>query len=316
MGIFSSIEQFGEKFTKPVNLALGMFDGVHLGHQQVLTASQDHARDINGVSVAFTFPLHPASFLRPESAPPLLMNAEQKARMLHSYGMDHVILRDFDDELAHVSSSDFGVFLKERIPSVEGLSVGQNFRFGKGREGDSSFLQEVGGKMGMHVQVVNSKNMGEVAVSSSRIREALIAGQIENVNQMLGRNYRIYGSVFPGKKMGRSIGFPTMNLDWSPEARPAYGVYAGQVKNLNKGVVLPAVANYGMRPTVEDEADLPKLEIHVLEDLDERDWGYDAEIEMSLDFFIRSESKFSSVEELTDQISKDINKAKTLLSIP
>ena len=104
MGIFSSIEQFGEKFTRPVNLALGMFDGVHLGHQQVLTASQVHARDINGVSVAFTFPLHPASFLRPESAPPLLMNAEQKARMLHSYGMDHVILRDFDDELAHVSS--------------------------------------------------------------------------------------------------------------------------------------------------------------------------------------------------------------------
>ena len=88
---------------------------------------------------------------------PLLMNAEQKARMLHSYGMDHVILRDFDDELAHVSSNDFGVFLKERIPSVEGLSVGQNFRFGKGREGDSSFLQEVGEKMGMNVQVVNSK---------------------------------------------------------------------------------------------------------------------------------------------------------------
>jgi riboflavin kinase/FMN adenylyltransferase len=169
--------------------------------------------------------------------------------------------------------------------------------------------------MGMHVQVVNSKNMGEVAVSSSRIREALIAGQIENVNQMLGRNYRIYGSVFPGKKMGRSIGFPTMNLDWSPEARPAYGVYAGQVKNLNKGVVLPAVANYGMRPTVEDGADLPKLEIHILGNLDERDWGYDAEVEMSLEFFIRSESKFSSVEELTDQISKDINKAKTLLSI-
>ena len=187
MGTFSSIEQFGEKFTGPVNLALGMFDGVHLGHQEVLTASQDHARDINGVSVAFTFPLHPASFLRPESAPPLLMNAEQKARMLHSYGVDHVILRDFDDELAHVSSSDFGDFLKQRIPSVEGLSVGHNFRFGKGRAGDASVLQEMGERMGMHVQVVNSKNMGEVAISSSRIREALIAGQIENVNLMLGR---------------------------------------------------------------------------------------------------------------------------------
>jgi riboflavin kinase/FMN adenylyltransferase len=314
MGIFSSIEQFGEKFTNPVNLALGMFDGVHLGHQQVLSASQNHACDINGVSVAFTFPFHPASFLRPDSAPPLLMNAQQKARMLHSYCMDHVILRDFDEELAQVSARDFGVFLKERIPSVEGLSVGRNFRFGKGREGDSSFLEEVGEKMGMHVQVVDSKNMGGGAVSSSRIREALVSGEIEIVNQMLGRNYRIYGSVFPGKKMGRSIGFPTMNLDWNPQAQPAYGVYAGQVKNLNSGSVLPAVANYGIRPTVEENAPSPKLEIHVLEEINEDEWGYDAEIEMSLDFFIRHEKKFSSVEELKSQISEDLNQAKGLHS--
>tara|TARA_A100001015_G_scaffold306627_1_gene401230 strand:- start:3583 stop:4533 length:951 start_codon:yes stop_codon:yes gene_type:complete len=313
MGIFSTIEQFGRKFTQPVNLALGMFDGVHLGHQQVLAASRDHAREINGKSVAFTFPFHPASFLRPESAPLLLMNAQQKARMLHSYGVDHVILRDFDNEFAEIAAPDFGVFIKGKIPSVQGLSVGENFRFGKGREGDSSFLQQMGEKMGMYVQVAESKNLDADLVSSSRIRQALMIGEIGSVNRMLGRNYRIYGTVFPGKKMGRSIGFPTMNLNWQPEAHPAYGVYAGHVKNLITGSVLPAVANYGMRPTVEKTAPLPKFEIHALADLDEREWGYESEVEMDLKSFIRPEKKFDSLDELKDQIKIDRTKAAELL---
>lgn len=313
MGIFSSVGQFGLKFTQPVNLALGMFDGVHLGHQEVLKASQSHAREINGISVAFTFPFHPSTFLRPAHAPPLIMNAEQKAKMLHSYSMDHVILRIFNDELARVPANEFTIFLKHRIPSLVGLSVGKNFRYGKDRSGDACSLQKFGVKMGIGVQVVNSKTMEGTAVSSSRIRDSLSAGEVVKVNRMLGRKYRIYGIVLPGKKMGRKIGFPTMNLEWNPEAFPAHGVYVGWVKHLSHGVQLPAVANYGRRPTMEKDARAPKLEIHVLEELDQDKWGYDSEIEMSLEHFIRPERRFGSVEELKKQIQRDKNQAKDFL---
>ena len=315
MGVFSSIEQFGGRFKEPVNLALGMFDGVHIGHQQVLKASQNHARKINGISVAFTFPLHPATILRPENALPLLMNADQKAKMLHTYGMNHVIFRNFDHELAQVESDDFVVFIKERIPSVAGFSVGENFRFGKDRNGDASFLKHTGEKMGIEVEVVDSKNIDGTTVSSSRIREELTVGDIENVNHMLGRSYQIYGVVSSGKKMGRQIGFPTMNLEWNPEAAPAFGVYVGWVKHLSESVQLPAVANYGMRPTMENDVNSPKLEIQVLNEFDEEKWGYNFEIEMALEYFIRPEKKFESVEELKNQIEKDRNKAIELLQV-
>ena len=313
MGIFSSIEQFGGKFKEPVNLALGMFDGVHLGHQQVLQASQNHALEINGISVAFTFPLHPANFLRPKNAPPLIMNAEQKAKMLHSYGMDHVILRSFDHELAQVKADHFAIFIKERIPSVVGFSVGKNFRFGKGRIGDASFLQHTGGKMGIRVEIVDSKSTEGSVVSSSLIREKLRAGDIVKVNNMLGRSYRIHGAVSSGKKMGRQIGFPTLNVEWNPEAAPRFGVYAGHVKHSSEGIELPAVANYGIRPTVENNASVPKLEIHILNEFNEEKWSYNSEVEMSLEYFIRSEKKFDSLDELKNQIEIDRSIASGLL---
>ena len=315
MGIFSSIEQLGSRFTEPVNLALGMFDGVHLGHQQVLQASQNHACEINGNAVAFTFPTHPASFLRPEHAPPLLMNAEQKAKMLHSYGMNHVILRSFDHELAQVEADEFALFMKERIPSVAGFSVGKNFRFGKDRIGDASFLKHVAGKMGIEVEIVDFKSMDGTVVSSSIIREKLKAGDITNVNHMLGRSYRIDGIVSSGKKMGRQIGFPTMNIAWNPEATPAFGVYAGMVKHLGEGIKAPAVANYGIRPTVENDARVPKLEIHILDEFNEEKWGYNSEVEMALEHFIRPEKKFDSIDELKKQIEMDRSKANALLQM-
>lgn len=305
MGIFSSIEQFGKKFKKPVNLALGMFDGVHLGHQQVLQVCQKHSLEMDGISVAFTFPLHPASFLRPEKAPPLLMSANQKAEMLIAYGMNHVILRNFDHELAKVEADDFVAFMKDRIPSIAGFTVGRNFRFGKDRSGDAALLGQIGENMGIKVQVVDSKTLNGATISSSRIREELSAGEIDKVNRMLGRSYRISGIVTSGKKMGRQIGFPTMNVIWTPEAAPAFGVYAGWVKHLSEAKQVAAVANYGLRPTVENDVSLPRLEIHILNEFDEKKWGYNSEVEMALEFFIRPEKKFDSLNDLKSQIEKD-----------
>ena len=313
MGVFSSIETLDRDCTLPVNLSLGMFDGVHVGHQQVLESAVTHARRSKGYAVAFTFPCHPAKYLRPERAPPLLMSPREKVIMLESFGIDHVILREFDDELAEIPAAEFPTFLKDRISSLHSMSVGRNFRFGKGREGDSSFLKKIGESIGLSVTVVESKVTRGNIVSSSRIREALGIGDIEKVNDMLGREYLITGEVFSGKKMGRSIGFPTMNLDWNPEALPAYGVYAGIVKHRKFEKNLPAVANYGLRPTFEHKASTPKLEIHSLIDLDTEIWGCGSKIEMALQHFIRPEKKFDTVDDLKTQINIDKEKAKELV---
>ena len=314
MGIFSSIKEFGSECSEPICLALGMFDGVHIGHRQVLDAAINQSNESEGSAVAFTFPEHPARFLRPEQAPPLLMNPEQKALSLQAYGMKEVIMQSFDAELAEIPFTVFPDFLKRRIPSLSGVCVGQNFRFGKGRAGDSSLLREIAVKAGLKVNIVESINCDSLPVSSSRIREALSLGNIEQVNQMLGRDYSIFGIVSSGKGMGRKIGFPTLNLDWDPEAKPAYGVYAGEVKNIKTGIILPAVANYGLRPTLESNVLVPKFEINILADLNENGWECGSELDMSLKFFLRPEKKFQSVEKLSEQIHLDRGQAIKLVN--
>lgn len=304
MEIFSTIKEFGDSQKQtPVILSIGMFDGVHLGHQVVLQETIEEAAKKNASPVAFTFPEHPGSFLRPGKEPPLLMDAESKAVTLLRRGMKAVIIRSFDAKLSNIEAKDFIPFLLEGIPSLAGICVGQNFRFGKKRVGDSQFLLDEGKRRGIAVHIIHSKILGEQPVSSSRIRLALMNGNIEDVNQMLGYPYEISGMVKPGKALGRSIGFPTLNVDWNPEAKPAYGVYAGSVKSEDQEVF--AVANYGLRPTMESKALTPKLEVHALDQLDPGRWMSGIEISMKLLKFIRPEKKFESVEQLTEQIAKD-----------
>ena len=309
MAVFTSIEDLGRSTDQPIFLALGMFDGVHSGHNAVLSKSQEIAHGHNGKAFAFTFPKHPASFLRPESAPTLLMNKEEKAKRLIETGMDGVVLRTFDQEFANVEGRHFPSFLIARVPTLEGLCVGENFRLGKGRNGDSQHLKTFGEEVGLTVEVVESKLYSSLPVSSSRIREVLLSGGIEEVNKMLGWQYTITSSVQRGKGMGREFGFPTINLPWSPEALPAFGVYVGQVTCEGEESKF-AVANYGLRPTVEERAKQPLLEVHVLDSIDA---GFASEgtiVSMTLEFFLRPEKKFNSAEDLRNQIKKDILQAE------
>ena len=304
MEVFSTIKEFGETQKEtPVILSIGMFDGVHLGHQVVLQQTVEEAVRQNASPVAFTFPEHPGSFIRPGKEPPLLMDAEYKAATLLRRGMKAVIIRSFDAKLSNTEAKDFIPFLLDGIPSLAGICVGQNFRFGKKRVGDSQFLLEEGKRRGIAVRIIESKILGERPVSSSRIRLALMDGNIEEVNQMLGHPYEITGVVESGKALGRTIGFPTLNVDWNPQAKPAYGVYAGIVKSGEQ--VLFAVANYGLRPTLESKALTPKLEVHALDQLDPAKWRSGIEICMKLLAFIRPEKKFESLEQLKEQIAKD-----------
>jgi riboflavin kinase/FMN adenylyltransferase len=314
MEIFPSIKEFGESQKRnPVVLSIGMFDGVHLGHQSVLEETTKVAREMKAIPVAFTFPEHPGSFLRPGKQPPLIMASQTKAEMLLRCGMRAVIMQRFDHELANVEANDFILFLQKFIPSLVGIGVGQNFRFGKKRVGDSQYLLNSGKLKGVQVHIIDSKISGMKPVSSSRIRVALTEGKIGEVNKMLGSPYQIKGVVKPGKAMGRTIGFPTLNVDWNPEAKPAYGVYAGTVST--DGNELYAVANYGLRPTLESEALIPKLEIHALDSLDPETWKAGIEISMQLLDFIRPEMKFESLELLREQITKDKHTAEALREV-
>jgi riboflavin kinase/FMN adenylyltransferase len=310
MEVFTSIEDLGRSTDQPVYLALGMFDGVHRGHEAVLHQAQQSARENGGIAVAFTFPEHPASYLRPEEKPSLLMNKDEKAKRLLEIGMEGVVLRTFDREFADVQARHFASFLIARVPSLTGLCVGQNFRFGKGRTGNDTALKEYGEEVGLSVDVIKSELFSSLPVSSSRIREALMAGKVSDVNDMLGWKYTISGEVLKGKGMGKEFGFPTINIPWCPEARPAYGVYLGRVKNGSSEETKYAVANYGLRPTVEEGATQPLLEVHVLDPIDEEFGSAGQQLSMTLESFLRPEQKFDSVDKLKSQIEYDLLKAE------
>ncbi len=314
ISVYQTIEELGKSTNRPVFLAMGMFDGVHSGHQEVLSRCKRLARKSSGKAIAFTFPKHPASYLRPGNAPPLLMNEKQKVDCLLEYGMDGVVLRNFDREFADVEAKHFPVFLIARIPSLTGLCVGENFRFGKDRIGDHKLLSQFGKEVGLTVEIVSSKLFTNMTISSSRIREALKNGSIEEVNKLLGAKYTISGLPIRGKGIGKEIGFPTINLEWEPEAKPNYGVYLGFVTDQKLGEKHYAIANYGMRPTVELDASRPLFEIHVLDQIDSLFASEGNTITMTLHKFLREEKRFNSLDELKKQIKLDLIEAEKLRS--
>lgn len=311
---FCPIEGFEERNRQAVMLALGMFDGVHVGHQAVLNLAVEQANAFAGTAVAFSFPMHPSTLLRPEQAPPLLMNPETKAKHLILKGMKEVILQPFDHEFSQMEATGFVEFLCAHIPTLHTLCIGKNFRFGKNRIGDHLLLRESANAFGLQVLVAESESWGDGPISSSRIRAALEEGRIGDVNQMLGRKYLMEGMVCSGNAVGRTIGFPTLNLNWNPQARPCFGVYAGMVKNLRNDQKLAAVANYGVRPTLEKSSCEPLLEIHLLVEPDTEQWRTGVELHMELDFFLRPEKAFAALDDLKAQIQSDKNQALELLS--
>jgi riboflavin kinase/FMN adenylyltransferase len=289
-----------------------MFDGTHLGHRAVLDLAEEEARMENDLVAALTFPEHPAKFLRPGEEPPLLMNPQAKSEALLACGVDCVVMKPFDESLSEVSSREFPSYLKEKIPSLRGVCVGENFQFGKDRLGNADFLRENGALAGLKVCIADGVLEGDRPISSSRIRESLAKGEIESVNQMLGFPYRSEGQVVQGNKLGRTIGFPTLNLPWVPEARPAYGVYLVEASFSGKEESVHGVANYGLRPTIEEEEVEPLFEVHLLGEGDYSVHQPGDSISLSLLKFIRPEKKFDSIDSLKSQIARDKAEAEKL----
>lgn len=287
-------------------MAIGMFDGVHLGHQAVIESAVTHARRLGGLSAVLTFDPHPSKLFRPDDPTRLLMPPALKVKELFGLGVDVVLLKRFTPRFAAISADGFLSHLKHDLPSLRSVHVGENFRFGKGRRGEVSDLLASGRDLGIDVFSVDRIRYNGEPVSSSRLREALAAGEIEAANTMLGYDYYAFGEVVPGARLGRTIGFPTLNFVWEPELHPRFGVYAVMVRDA-AGTATPGVANYGVRPTVSPDSP-PLLEVHLL--AESTTWGPGSELKVEWLRFLRPEQRFPHLEALSGQIAKDRETAR------
>lgn len=283
----------------PLHLALGVFDGVHVGHQAVISRAVEAARADGGKSFVATFSPHPIRVIAPGKAPgALLATLSEKADLVKSYGVDGLLVIRFDEDFAKMEAEDFVMKITEG--DVKTIAVGEDWRFGAKRQGDVGMLRCIGEKRGFRLEAVAPVMWDGERISSTRIRQAIRDGAFGAVEKMLGRKYEVSGRVIEGKKLGRQLGFPTANIDPGDLQMPKDGVWSVDVAGVGRGV-----ANLGVRPTVEGERKL--LEIHIF-DFDGDLYG--KLLNISFLRFIREEQKFSSVEELRFRIEQDVEDAK------
>lgn len=285
---------------QPLHLAIGMFDGVHLGHKSVIESALHSARRRGGLAGVLTFWPHPSALFRPENPTRLLMPPEMKRVVLGRLGIDFLIEQNFSREFAGTGAREFIGLLQRCLPRLTAVYVGENWRFGRDRAGDITVLIEEARKAGLAVFSAPRLNHHGAPISSSRIRELLAAGAMAEANALLGYTYFAEGTVQPGRQLGRTIGFPTLNLVWDPELKPGYGVYAVEVSG-DSGQPVKGVANYGLRPTVEP-AGRPLLEVHLLEP---SALTYGDKVTVRWLQFLRPEARFANTEELRAQIARD-----------
>ncbi|MES9956352.1 MAG: bifunctional riboflavin kinase/FAD synthetase [Sedimenticola sp.] len=289
---------------------IGNFDGVHLGHQAVFRHLREKADGFGLPATVVTFEPQPMEFFAPDAAPARLTRMREKLQAIKDAGIDRVVLLEFGHKLAAMEAHEFVRELLVDGLAVRYLFVGDDFRFGKGRAGDIAMLQEAGQGHGFEVENMNTFAVGEERVSSTRIREALADGDLESATHYLGRPYRICGRVAHGHARGRTIGFPTANIDLHRKVSPVHGVYAVTVLGLD-GEPLPGVANIGNRPTVKGD-DRYLLEVHLF-DFERQIYGEHVQVEFCLK--IRDERKFDSFDELRQQIERDARAAREYFGI-
>lgn len=286
---------------------IGNFDGVHLGHQSVFKSLIQRAQALSVPSVVITFEPQPMEYFQPAKSPARLTRLREKLEAIKLAGVDRVLLLEFNRHLASMEAEDFiETILVERL-GVRHLYVGDDFRFGKDRRGDFSMLVAAADQHGFDIESMDTISHEECRISSTRIRQLLAEGELESAAACLGRPYHICGRVAHGDERGRTIGFPTLNVDLHRRVAPLHGVYAVKVRGL--GDLRKGVANIGNRPTVEGD-DRYLLEVHVF-DFDQQVYGEQVRVEFVEQ--IRPEKKFDSFEMLRQQILLDAEKAKQIL---
>lgn len=295
-------------------ITIGAYDGVHIGHRAVIEHVRSRAESLAAKSVVVTFDRHPASVVRPESAPRLLTSTEQKMELLHATGIDAVVVVPFDEHQAAESPESFVARVLVECLHTRSIVVGEDFHFGRHRDGNVDLLRKIGAECDFDVEpiaLVSRLDGVDEPVSSTAIRRALAGGDIARANVMLGHAFEVSGQVFAGDQRGRLLGFPTANVAVSNGmCMPADGVYAGWYERPN-GDTHPCAINLGRRPTFYEHADASLLEAHLL-DVDIDLYGEAAKVRFT--DFLRSERKFDGVDALIAQLSQDVAHARELLS--
>ena len=290
-------------------IALGNFDGFHRGHQAVAGEAIRWAREAGRPAIVATFDPHPVRFFKPDVPPFRLTTLEQRQELYLAAGATAMLVFHFDADLAGTTAEDFvRVILHERLGAA-GVVTGEDFTFGKARGGNLDLLRQIGAECGIECRAVPAVMEGGAAISSSRVRDALRAGDPQLAAQLLTRPFAIRGIVTHGDKRGREIGYPTANLTVEGYLRPKFGVYAVTGRILATGEVLKGAANIGIRPQFDPPKEL--LEPYFFDfsgDL------YGQEVEVSFVHFLRPEAKFDSLEALIEQIEADCEQARALLA--
>jgi riboflavin kinase/FMN adenylyltransferase len=290
-------------------IALGNFDGVHIGHQAVIASARRAAETLNAPLGVAVFEPHPRRLFQPDAPPFRLQTSAQRARALQALGVEYLYEIGFDRALSQLSDEEFARgMLSERLGVVH-VSVGADFRFGRGRMGDAASLKRLGAALGFGVDAVAPVGDGEKA-SSSAIRAAIAAGDVARATALLGRPWAIEGAVQRGFARGRGFGFATANVGLGEYVRPRLGIYAVRVRF--DGVTHEGVASVGVNPTVGALPE-PLLEAHIF-DFDADLYGQTIEVELMA--FLRDEAKFETAEIMARQIAEDVKAARDLLSGP
>jgi riboflavin kinase/FMN adenylyltransferase len=290
-------------------ITVGNFDGVHRGHQALVAEAVSQARASGGPAVCVTFDPHPTQIFRPESFQPLLTTPAYRAELLQGYGVDHVLILDTTPALLQLRAGEFFEnILRDGLRS-KAIIEGFNFGFGKNREGTLELLQELGRQTNIGVTLLSAIEVEGRPVSTSRVRGDVLAGAVEHVRELLGRPYRLWGKVGAGQRRGKSLGFPTANLNEVDNLVPGNGVYAVDVSWQDR--TWRGAANVGPNPTFGEQA--RKVEVHLL-DFEGDLYGE----RLSLDFIakIRDTRAFAGVDELVQQIRDDVNAVRSLHGSP
>lgn len=307
MKVYTNIDDF--KGVKSPIVTTGTFDGVHLGHQKLISRLKDVAREENGETVLLTFSPHPRMVLFPDDNELKLLNSlPEKIELLEKYGVDHLIIYPFTKEFSRLTSIEFVRNILVNSIQTKRLVIGYNHHFGRNREGSFEHLKEYGPLYGFEVEEIPAKDIDHIQISSTKIRNALLIGDVKTATNYLGHEYTLTGTVVKGKQLGRTIGYPTANLLITDQYKliPGDGVYAVKIKHKNN--YYGGMLNIGNNPTVEGKG--KSIEVNIF-DFDKVIYGDEATI-----YFIerlRDEVKFKNLDDLKEQLAKDKKESLKLI---
>lgn len=308
MQVINRLEEI-KRLTQPVILSIGNFDGIHLGHLKVLQTAKEYAKRENRPFAVLTFSNHPVEVLQPGESVPLLCSPSHKIKLMEAHGVDFLMILPFTNAFSQQSPREFLNYLRQYVPFSH-LILGYDATIGHKKRGDRFHVQEIANEEGFYLEYVEAYTTNNEVISSRKIRNCVQNGDLAKAESYLGRKFSIYDVVREGKTHGKKIGFPTANIEVAKLCLPPLGVYA--VKVLFEDQELNAVANLGFAPTLKNDK-TPTLEVHIL------DWNgdlYEQPIEVVFIKYLRAERRFENIQQLKEQIERDIKEARsTLLKI-